>query len=292
MKSNFHIWFNNRYPQNFILRNPLLGSVFFLLMSLLFLVTYKPLKMHATISFNFFVTMIFYFLASAACVFLFIKLLKVFPWFSNKNEWNILKEFSAIVLALTGAGIAIYLMGFLLEEPADRWNLATFLDSCKYAFLVGIIPFGFFTLINYRYLLYKEISQDFKSDTPLSQSLHSPTEQLIQISSRLKKEELSFYPGQLLFAESDGNYVIFHLTIDQKYHKEVIRNSLNEIERQLSHISHFARVHRAFLVNVRKVRTRKGNAMGYKLRLYGTDVEIPVSRQNVQLFDQLIARLK
>jgi hypothetical protein len=292
MKSKIHIWLNNRYPQNYILKNPYFGSALYLLICLIFLVTYRPLRMHASLSFSFLITMAIYFLASAIGVFILIQALKFIPYFSNKQEWNITKELLSIFLVLTGAGIALYLMGFLMEEPADRWNLATFIDSCKYAFLIGIIPFGFFTLINYRYLMYKEISLDYKSDLTAPENAAAKREDLIKIISRLKKEELSFYPHQLLFAESDGNYVVFHLIVDQKYHKESIRNSLNEIEKHLSHVPYFTRIHRAFIVNVRKVRTKRGNALGYKLRLYGTEAEIPVSRQNVHAFDQLLNKYK
>lgn len=292
MKSKFNIWLNNRYPQNFILKHPLYGSALFLLISLIFLITYRPLKMHGSLSFSFFVTMIFYFLASAISVFICTRVIKSIPYFSNKKEWNISKELISVFLVLTGAGITIYLMGFVLEEPADRWNFATFIDSCKYAFLIGIIPFGFFTLINYRHLLYQEISLDYKSDHTRSETAASKGEELIHIISRLKKEELSFYPNQLLFAESDGNYVVFHLADEQKSRKQVIRNSLNEIEQQLSHISYFSRIHRAFIVNVKKVKTKKGNALGYKLKLFGSDEEIPVSRQNVSAFDEMLGRFK
>jgi hypothetical protein len=247
--------------------------------------------MHGSQSLSFAVTMAFYLVPAAINVFILIQVIKFIPYFSSKKQWNIGKELISVFLVLTGAGIAIYLMGFILEEPAERWNLATFIDSCKYGFLIGIIPFGFFTLINYRHLFYKEVSLDYNSDTIRNES-SSKHEELIQISSRLKKEELSFYPGQFLYAESDGNYVVFHLFCEKKLRKEVIRNSLSEIEGQLSGISHFSRIHRAFIVNVKKVRNKKGNALGYKIRLYGTEAEIPVSRLNVQSFDQLLSQFK
>jgi len=40
-------------------------------------------------------------------------------------------------------------------------------------------------------------------------------EEKVEIVSRVKKEELIFYPGQLLYAESDGNYVVFYLREEQ-----------------------------------------------------------------------------
>jgi DNA-binding LytR/AlgR family response regulator len=45
------------------------------------------------------------------------------------------------------------------------------------------------------------------------------------------------------------------------------------------------RVHRAFLVNLRKIESKKGNTLGYRLKLGGSDIEIPVSRNNTKNFD-------
>ena len=112
------------------------------------------------------------------------------------------------------------------------------------------------------------------------------SEKIIQIDSKLKKEKLNFYPDQFLYATSDGNYVVFFLNRNNKVEKEVIRNSINNIEEQLSQIPSIVRTHRAFIVNIRKVYLKKGNALGYQLKLSNIDVEIPVSRQNIKAFDQ------
>ena len=114
------------------------------------------------------------------------------------------------------------------------------------------------------------------------------TEELIQIESRLKKEVLSFYPSQFIYAESDGNYVVFYLKDKENIRKEIIRNSISEIEKQLSVIPYFMRTHRAFIVNMKKIISKKGNTLGYRLKLLDIDSEIPVSRQNIQAFDQAI----
>lgn len=183
--------------------------------------------------------------------------------------------------------IILYLLGFIFEPPAPRWNIPTFLDACKSVFLICIIPFVFFNLLNYRHLFLTEKLQDFESANDTA-STTDFSDKLIQISSRLKKEELSFYPKQFLYAESDGNYVVFHLNVDNQIRKKIIRNSINDIEKQLSAIPYFIRTHRAFIVNITKVSSQKGNTLGYRLILSGMDAEIPVSRQNTRRFNQLI----
>jgi DNA-binding LytR/AlgR family response regulator len=162
------------------------------------------------------------------------------------------------------------------------------LNSLKGAFLTGIIPLFFFTATNYRYLLTENLNQN--KDGIGEPGLEKQSqEDLIQISSQLKKEELSFYPSQFLYAESDGNYVVFYLCINSQLKKEIIRNSINNIEEQLSGIPYILRIHRAFIVNLKKVRSRQGNTLGYLLKLNESEFKIPVSRKNTKVFNNLLA---
>lgn len=276
----------HKYPQNFILKHPLRGSIIFLLLSFIFTVLYRPLKTHESLNFNYSETMAVYILAMAVIIYLLIHLVKSFPVFSSDSEWTFGKEAIAILMILSASGFATYAMGFVMEEPENRLNIRTFLDSCRYSFFIGIFPFGFFTLINIRHLFNEEVSQEFSSLK--AEITATEEEDKILIISRLKKEELSFFPHQFIYAESDGNYVKFNLDDKERTRTEIIRNSMNEIEQQLSGVSCFLRVHRAFIINVKKIRSKKGNTLGYRLKLYGTENEIPVSRQKLRAFDMLL----
>jgi hypothetical protein len=278
---------NKRFPQNFILKKPYIGTLIFLIFSFGFTIIYKPLNTRESQFFSYTVTIAIYCSFFSLTLFGLVKILKRIEYFSDLKEWTFFKELLSIVLILFLMGTTVYFVGFFLEEPSDRWNLHTFFNSCIITFLIGIIPFGFFFLINYRHLFVDEIIEQIETDNnPVLSS--GSSEKIIQIGSRLKKEELSFYPSQFIYAESDGNYVVFYLKDEQKTRKVVIRNSINEIEQQLSTIPFFTRTHRAFIVNIKKVYSKKGNTLGYRLRLSDTENEIPVSRQNIQVFNQVL----
>jgi hypothetical protein len=249
---------------------------------------YKPFNTHAAKALNYETTMAVYSFLSGFFIFLSIRILKAFRYFSDSTDWNIFKELLSIFIVLLALGIAIYLLGFIIEPSASRLNILTFLNSLKGAFLTGIIPLFFFTATNYRYLLSDNINQI--EDSVARPGLKSqPPEDFIQISSQLKKEELSFYPSQFLYAESDGNYVVFYLNINSQVKKEIIRNSINNIEQQLSGIPYILRIHRAFIVNLKKVRSRQGNTLGYLIKLNESEFKIPVSRKNTKVFNNLLA---
>jgi len=288
MKGRIIKWLNIKYPQNYIIKNPFTGTLIIALFVFGFTVLYKPFNTHAARAFSYEATMAIYSLLSGIFIFLSIKILRTVKYFSNTKDWTIFKEFLSVFLVLFVLGIAIYLLGFFIETSAQRWNISTFLNSFKGAFLTGIIPLFFFTAINYPYLFSESIDLNI-GNVAITGQENQPSEDLIQISSQLKKEDLSFYPSQFLYAESDGNYVVFYLSINSLVKKEIIRNSINSIEKQLSGIPYFLRIHRAFIVNLKKVRSKQGNTLGYMIKLSETEIKIPVSRNNTKDFNKLSA---
>ena len=288
IKNRLYKFFNHYYPQNFIIRYPLAGTVIIGLFSFVFLALYKPFNVHASGRLNFEETMAVYSLANGLSVLLFVRILKMFRGFNNINEWTLIRDILAVLFVLAGIGIVIYLMGFVVETSAPRWNLRTFLNSFFSAFLLGIIPFTLFTAINYRFLSVNNLKSPLINGQ--SEPLFKPPEELLKITSQLKKEELSFYPSQFLYAESEGNYVIFYLDGGSQVRKHMLRNSISNIETQLSVIPYFIRVHRSFIVNLKKVRNKQGNILGYQLKISGSEFKIPVSRNRIKIFDKLFAR--
>ena len=281
---------NKRFPRNLILKRPFLGSLIIVGFFFCFSLIYRPFHFHEARSFSFSLTFVYYISILFAPVISCLLLLKQFPYFSKDSEWTLFKEILSILIMLLVAGLTLYFAGFIIEDPSDRWNLSTFWGSLKYASLIVVIPFVFFTVSNYRYLFFPDILQFYNLSD--HKSILSEPEEVIQINSQLKKEELSFIPSQFIFAESDGNYVVFHLIIDNQHVKKVIRNSINDIEQQLSSFSYIMRIHRAFIVNLKKILSKKGNTLGYRLKLSSIDIEIPVSRNNTKHFDQLMKEYK
>jgi hypothetical protein len=281
-------WLNKKYPQNILIKNPLIGSIIFLVSCVCFILIYKPFQLHASRYFNYEMTVAIYFTIVGITLFGFVRLLKCIRFFSDPNDWTIMKELFSIVISLLCMGLTIYFSGFIMENPGNRWNLSTFFNSLIIASLIGIIPLLFFTIINYRYMFVTDILKNFS--TEMNSLTYEKSEELVRIGSQLKKEELEFYPGQFIYAESDGNYIVFHLNIDSHVRKRVIRNSISNIEQQLSVIPFFFRTHRAFIINVKKVSSQKGNTLGYRLKLTGIDTEIPVSRQKAHDFNEIMKR--
>jgi hypothetical protein len=290
MNGRINKWLNYNYPQNYIIRNPLIGTLIISLFVFSFTSLYKPFNVHATKVLSFEVTMAFYSFLPGILLYMVVRTLKTLKYFSLEKDWTVFKEILTVLIILFVLGIAIYFLGFLIEtEPAvNRWKVSTFLNSLGSAFLIGIIPLIYLTAINYRYLFSPVPGNGYGTDTSATIDKEQ-SEDPIHISSQLKKEELSFFPGEFIYAESDGNYVVFYLKRTSGVKKETIRNSINSIEQQLSHVPYLFRTHRAFIVNLKKVRTKQGNTLGYLLKLTDTELKIPVSRNNSGKFNNLFA---
>ncbi len=273
---------NIKYPQNYIIRQPLQGAVVLFVFSFAFTLLYHPLNTHESFYFGFELTMLFYTLPAAIASALLILILKRIPGFSRIEHWTLGKELLSVYIILQFMGVVIFFLGFLIESPAtdSRWNLPTFLDSCKHTFLIYIFPFAFFSAINYKFLFlnFESTVEKYQDEKKLKLR--------VDIRSRLKKESLSFTANELLYAVSEGNYVVFHLLKDHKIKKIPIRNSITEIENQLQNIPFFFRCHKGFIVNLNMVESKKGNSSGYLLKLKFSKEAIPVSRKNTRDFDQ------
>jgi hypothetical protein len=284
-------WLLRVYPMNYILKKPAAGAFTIFVFNFLFALLYKPVGAHAGSFLNYGATMAVYSTGSALMVFLAAILLKKYVSPKTGNNWNILLEAAAILVALLMMGLATYLLAFIIEPPSNRWNFATFFDSVKRTVLIGMIPFLAISMMNLRYRLLGE-KVVFSSANQPTEPVNSVSGKPIRIISQLKKETLEFLPDQFVYAESDGNYVNFYLHRSGKVVKEMIRNSLGNIEVQFGEIPWFFRTHRAFIVNLKKVASAKGNTLGYRLKLTGIESEIPVARNKTRDFLKLLEGIK
>jgi hypothetical protein len=205
--------------------------------------------------------------------------LKSFRYFSSKESWIFKKELVFILLDLLIFGLVVYLTGMFIEIDGPRIWVAM-----RDAALVGLVPLSVFSLINIRSL---NIEYPADPETPTEKQ-----EPAIRISSRLKNEDFDLVPGELVYIESNGNYVNFHLENAGLARKVTIRNTLSAVEQQLEGVPYLLRTHRAFIVNLKKVRSKTGNALGYKLGLSGYEEKIPVSRSKLKECDSALARFR
>jgi hypothetical protein len=103
--------------------------------------------------------------------------------------------------------------------------------------------------------------------------------QPIEFISENSTENLLLLPEEVAFIKSADNYVEVGYYLDDFVKKQLLRNTLKNIEEQLQAFPDFARCHRSCIVNIRRVEKLDLKNQSSFLIISGYDEPIPVSRQ-------------
>lgn len=163
---------------------------------------------------------------------------------------------------------------FLLYNWLGNWH--DFLWSSYLGFvrdvslLISLPVAGFLFYIRHEWL---------KSEYVQLQAIHmaGPALRLVHFSSDNGKDQVAVALEDLLYLESQDNYVAVTWMEGEARRAKLIRTSLKRLENTLDEPL-LLRCHRSFMVNLARVRGCRGNRHGLQLSLEGADRTLPVSR--------------
>ena len=216
----------------------------------------------------------------------------VFPVYFSEKNWTVLKQIVWLLWILFTIGLANFFYSHAII-PGIRLTWHNFLSFQLFTLIVGSFPVIVATLVTHNIYLrrYAGLADRINmqgmggSDGAVDVSSNK-----LCIVNEAGNEELHFPAGELLFIESEGNYVTVHRKHGEKNEKTTIRNTLKNIRDQLAGFPCIIQCHRAFIVNCNHVVNVKGNAQGYRLKLVGDDDFVPVSRSFIDSFNQVFRR--
>ncbi|MEM6725384.1 MAG: LytTR family DNA-binding domain-containing protein [Bacteroidota bacterium] len=157
-------------------------------------------------------------------------------------------------------------------------TLEVFLRFCFYTLTIGIFPCFVTGWINKN----REARHHLAEAENLQQQIKEtqPAIRTIRIQAQESKSLFEVPLNELLFLESQDNYVLVHYLVDGQPQKEMIRSTLRFQEISLKEAV-LIRCHRSFMVNLSQIGHVTGNAQGLKLHLRTHPVQIPVSRKYI-----------
>jgi len=131
--------------------------------------------------------------------------------------------------------------------------------------------------------------ESLKSEYVQLRAIHmgAPAARLVHFASDNGKDRIAVTLDDLLYLESQDNYVAVTWSEGGVRRAHLVRSSLKRLEDELGEPL-LARCHRSFIVNLARVRACQGNRHGLTLTLEGADRTIPVSRSYT---DTLLERL-
>ncbi len=202
------------------------------------------------------------------------------------DQWTVGKEFLHLSIVFLLIGIGNFLIRDVIYDNPNNWSLGYLLEEIRNTFLVGSLIIVIFVPINYILMLRKNVSDSMDLKAVPNSGFHQDGTSKLAIKTQLNTDDFELSPENLLLARADGNYLELYVDNKSKIQKLVKRMTLKELEVQLAHFHFIQKTHRAYLVNLQKVHSTKGNAQGYQLRVNGIDEFVPVSRSMLAGFKE------
>ncbi len=210
-----------------------------------------------------------------------------------EENWTVLNEGLLVLFVLSMISLVFFVLFLSLNNEINRFELFSLV-------VVRTLAVGFFPVLilvlyeqNHHQKLKRQqaemLNQELekRGHSTRQQKVNDPLTRKIVLVAENKKIALQIDPMDLFFVKSEGNYVeVFYHRQNREVHKELIRNSLKAIERQLP-ATDFFRCHNRFLINLRHVQKVEGNARNFELVLENIEEKVPVSRSKSEMLLQL-----
>jgi DNA-binding LytR/AlgR family response regulator len=225
---------------------------------------------------------------------------RLFKNLFDEEKWTVLHQIVWEIWTVFTIGAGNYFFTHRIVDYLSEldYGSASFFWFQKITLAIAVIPVIVLTMWTQIYLLRKnlkaaqEINAQIKAtamDTPSKLPVEPTQRHKLVLKSDSDRETLEVDPGNILFIESEGNYVEVTFQKEKDETESVLlRSSLKGIVKQLRAFPFLFKCHRSYIVNVKRIKRTNGNAQGYKLHLENCNKEIPVARSYLKKFKELM----
>lgn len=172
-----------------------------------------------------------------------------------------------------------------------HFSFLSFIVFLGIIFGITIFPILVLILWHYVHTLKKQIKVSGQLNKKIQEKEKKPdSSEIIIFESKNKKENISLLTFNFLYIKSADNYIDVYYKEGKSIKHNLLRNTLNEVEKKLKRNKSIQRCHMSYIVNICVIDSVLGNASGYKLKLKNTEVLIPVSRKYKEDLFKLLKR--
>lgn len=210
----------------------------------------------------------------------FVLLPKVFKQFYNPDKWTIGRSLlnTVLILIIMSIGVVCYDY-FIVMKQLPEYFPRGFLGDLFAVLTIGLASISIVTIVNQNSALKRNLISSKEINQMLSERIKaSPIPDNHITLNGSTKESISILPEDILYIESEGNYVNIHYRKGDTTTYKQLRSTIKQMEEALQNHPSLIRCHRAFIVNINSISNTRGNAQGYQLTLHDIPKEIPVSR--------------
>jgi DNA-binding LytR/AlgR family response regulator len=159
---------------------------------------------------------------------------------------------------------------------------------------LALLPLILFNLLNYNHSLKSKVTQVIDSGrhwlAEERKGTHNTAKEHVRIESESGKEVFENDLKNIVLIQSASNYIEIFYRDGSLVRKQMVRQTLNNVESLLAKFPNIKKCHRCCLVNLNQISRIAGTSPNYMLESNGLDFHIPVSRQNVALFRKLLTK--
>ena len=172
---------------------------------------------------------------------------------------------------------------FLIRGLLCDWECVDWLEylqlyvACGMMFTLSYIPFSLYGRYAYFHSLVGVSTQ-------------------VEVLTSIKgegKENLKINPDQIIYVQSDDNYIDLFLADEkQPGRKLIFRCTLKSFAQQLKDYPQFLRVHRSVIVNIRHLKLEERPAKSIRVAFKNFAVDLPISKSYLVGVENLLTRPK
>ena len=208
---------------------------------------------------------------------LFVLIPLIFKNYFRDENWTIGKNILFLLLLVSCISLGNWLYNNKFQNT-ENTELLTLEKIFTYTYTISIFPIFIFTYFSeYFYRQKREkVSSNimaFKVSTTVEVKNES-----IKIIGDNNKENITFNLDNLVYINSQGNYVCFYICTNKGIEEKILRNTLTNVNSNLKKYSNIIKCHKSYIINTKFMDSISGNARGYFLESKKISKPIPVSR--------------
>src|SRR4030095_1274161 len=267
----------------------------------LFLFVFKPFNLDNLDPDWFAFCAIMYGLMTFSCIIIMVGLLPlIIPGYFREENWTVRKEIIFTTITVFFIGLVNFVLShFLVGTPLTLGNILWFQFITT---AIGITPIVIFVLTRMNQQLKKYSAEAASLQSKLAELNKVETKSVastpkiddtekIVIKGDYQKEKVDIKVMDLLYVASANNYVKVYYFDNSKVVYSILRITMKKMEDTLLPYPNFFRCHRAYMINLYRVKEVIGNAQGHKIKLEDVEELIPVSRNlNAEFSDKVLSK--
>lgn len=211
----------------------------------------------------------------------------LFPKIFESARWTVRKEliwnigmFAVLIVSFTLTAIVFNITGMQTFTIFRSGALA-------------LLPLVLFNLSNYNNSLKSKVTQVIDSGrhwlAEERKGAHSSGNDHVRIESENGKEIFEEDIKNIVLIQSASNYIEIFFHEGTVIRKQMIRQTLSNVETLMSGFQNIKKCHRCCLVNLDQISRLTGISPNFTLEAKGLDFRIPIARQNVAKFRKLLS---